>query len=44
VKRLRTQRRQVQQLLMEILKIVRISLTKNLEIRMVIKTRQLLSR
>lgn len=43
-KRLRTQKRHVQQLVMRILKTVRINVTKNLGIRIVIKIRQILSR
>jgi hypothetical protein len=44
VKRPRTQKRHVQQLVMQILKTVRINVTKNLGTRTVIKTRQILSR
>jgi len=44
VKRPRTQKRRVQQLVMQILKTVRINVTKNLGIRTVIKIRQILSR
>ena len=44
MKRPRTQKRRVQQLVMQILKTVRINVTKNLGIRTVIKIRQILSR